>query len=179
MRTLDDDGAESTADPAPDSGDDVSIGNDSSSSDDDGEKESVDEKQLSMITEEDGGTRRDNDGIENKQCLLASETVVCSQDGEKKAVDDIDDVESRTAKLNLDGGDVKSERTLVSETSSTAAERDIVTADDIVFPDTSIELHHVKGNKYVCRVARLFLITNACQMSQIDLSCIYTNRHRL
>ena len=160
MRTLDDDGAESTADPAPDSGDDVSIENDSSS-DDDGEKESVDEKQLSMITEEDGVCQVgvDDDGIETKH-RLASEENVCSQDGEKKAVDD---TKSRTAKLNLDGGDVKCQANSVSEKLSTVAR--VTADDDIVFPDTSIELHHVKGNKYV--------IANACQMSQMDLSCIY------
>ena len=147
VRTLDDDGAEPTPDPAPDSGDDVSIENDSSS-DNDGEKESVDEKQLSMITEDDGVAQviDDDDGIETKQCLMSEENV-CSQDGKNKAVDDI---KSRTAKLNLDGGDVKSEANVMSETLSTAAKSDVRIADDIVFPDTSIELHHVKGNKYVC-----------------------------
>ena len=146
VRTLDDDG-EPTPDPAQDSGDDLSIENDSSS-DDDGEKESVDEKQLSMIAEEDGVTKVgvDNDGIESTQCL-ASEENVCSQDGEKEAVDDI---KSRTDKLNLDGGDVKCQASSVSETLSPAVERDVRIADDVVFPDTSIELRHVKGNKYVC-----------------------------
>ena len=157
VRTLDDD-AEPTPDPAPDSGDDVSIENDSSS-DDDGEKESVDEKQLSMIKEDDG-VGVDDDEIANKHSLMSEENV-CSQDGEKEAVDDI---KSRTAKLNLDGGDVKSEANSVTETLSTAVESDVRIADDIVFPDTSIELRHVKGNKYVCLVAQLFLITNACQI---------------
>ena len=146
VRTLDDD-VEPTPDPAPDSGDEVSIENDSSS-DDDGEKESVDEKQLSMIAEDDGVCQVgvDDDGIETKQ-RLASEENVCSQDGEKEAVDDI---KSRTAKINLDGGDVKSETNSVSETLSPVAKSDVRIADDVVFPDTSIELHHVKGNKYVC-----------------------------
>ena len=164
VRTLDDD-TESTPDPASDAitpGDDICLDNDSDS--DDGEKKSVDEKHLSVIKEDDGTTGLDagDDPVKTEQCLKPDDGVVDSKDGDKEEVEErqTEDVkeekeEGRTTELDLESGGGKTEY-LSSETSSLVAkQRDAGKSDEIVFPDTSIELQHVKGNKYVCRIPRV------------------------
>lgn len=153
VRTLDDD-SEAITEPdsvMPDN--DVCLDGDSSSDGDNGEKESVDEKQLSVIEEDDGTTRLDmeNDSVKTEQGLLSAEDVVGHEDGEMEAVDErqteLTTKERTAAESNLDSGVVKSEQSLMPDTSSTVADTRV--SDDIVYPDTSIELQHVKGNKYV------------------------------
>jgi len=164
VRTLDDD-TESTPDPASDAitpGDDICLDNDSDS--DDGEKKSVDEKHLSVIKEDDGTTGLDagDDPVKTEQWLKPDDGVVDSKDGDKEEVEErqTEDVkeekeEGRTTELDLESVGGKTE-CLSSETSSLVAkQRDAGKSDEIVFPDTSIELQHVKGNKYVCRIPRV------------------------
>jgi len=160
VRTLDDD-TESTMDPASDAltpGDDICLDNDSDS--DDGEKISVDEKHLSVIEEDDGTTGLD--AVKTEQWLKPDDDVVDYEDGDKEEVEErqTEDVkeekeDGRTTELDLESVGGKTE-CLSSETSSLVAkQRDAGKSDEIVFPDTSIELQHVKGNKYVCRIPRV------------------------
>ena len=155
VRTLDDD-TESTTNLASDSitpGDDICLDddNDNDSDSDDGERKSADEKHLSVIEEDDGTT-----GLDAGDGTVKPDDVVDSKDEEKEDVEErqTEDVkeEGRTTELDLQSGGGKTE-CLSSETSSLVAkQRDAGKSDEIVFPDTSIELQHVKGNKYVCRI---------------------------